>query len=166
MGHSFEPDRSLGAEDLKAESSARSGDRSKIAGHPLFHPEEYGGGVIAIDFNNATEALAKDMIDRTAEIDHAVDGVDSHRSQPSAGSLLTVSAPLTGFQQQRVGERHRRLDVQNDPKASGPDSIAKLRHLRMETAVVPQTQRHAGTFCGLDGRFRVRFRQREGLLTK
>ena len=96
-----------------------------------------------------------DVVDRTAKIDHAIDGVNSHGSQAAARSLVAMRAPLRGLKRQRVGKCHVRFDVQDGSEPATADTFAKLRHFGMEAAVVSQTQRHSSFACGLDGRFRV-----------
>src|SRR5215475_10260880 len=72
VSHAFKTNGSFRAEHLKTESRTGGGYRAKISGHALFHPEQYRSRVVAIDFNDPSETLAIDVIDRTAQIDHAV----------------------------------------------------------------------------------------------
>ena len=100
--------------------------------------------------DDAAEALAEDVVDRAAEIDHAVDRVHAHRRQPAARRLVAARAPGVGLQQQRVRKRHRRFDVQDRAELARADPLAQLRHLGMEAAVVAEAERDARAFCGVD----------------
>ena len=63
------------------------------------------------------------MVDRSAEVDHAVDGVDAHRRQSAGRRLVAARAPGVRLEEQRVGERHRRLDVQDRSQLARPDPL-------------------------------------------
>ena len=81
---------------------------------------------VAVDRHHAAEALGDDVIDRAAQVDHAVDRVDAHRRQPAGRRLVAVGPPRVGRQRQRVGERHRRLDVEDRPQLAGVDPLASF----------------------------------------
>ena len=99
MRHAFEPDPAFRAKHLEAETRTGCRQRSEISGHAFFHPEENRGRVVAVDFDSAPEALAVNVVDWTAQIDHAVDRVNTHRSQSAARCFLPIGAPLRGLQQ-------------------------------------------------------------------
>ena len=94
--------------------------------------------------DDAPEALAEDVVDRAAQVDHAVDRVHAHRRQPAARRLVPVRAPRVRLQRQRIRKRHRRFDVQDRAELARADPLAQLGHLRMKAAVVAEAERDAG----------------------
>ena len=163
MGHAFEPQPALGAEHLERKTGASRRHGAEIAGHPLFHAEQDRGGVVGIDLGGAAEALRKYVIDRSAQIDHAVDGMHAHRHQPPARRLVLIGAPMAGIDEQHIGKRHRRFDMQDGAEFAGTDHLAQLGHLGMNAAIVAERQRNAGLGHSGDGFFRFAFCQRERL---
>src|SRR5688572_4501910 len=84
VGHTFKPDPSICAENLKAESWPRGRHRSEIPGHATFHTKEYRCRVVTVDLNSLSKALAEHLGDGTTQIDHSVYGVNSHRGKAAA----------------------------------------------------------------------------------
>src|SRR5207237_6319470 len=136
MCHTFQPNPSLRAEDLETESRSCCGECSEIPRHAFLHSEEYRCGVVAVDLNGAPETLAIHMIDWTAEVDHAVNGVDTHWSQSPARGFFAICPPLGRFEQQCIREGHRRFNVHHGAQATRTDALAKLVHFRMKTPVI------------------------------
>src|SRR5262245_46285951 len=99
MRHAFEANPSLRSEDLTPETRSGRCHRSEVSGHTTLHPKQNRGGIVAVDLHSLPEALAVDLFNRSAEIDHAVDGVNAHRRQTAARGLLALRAPLCRFQQ-------------------------------------------------------------------
>ena len=93
-------------------------------------------------------------------------GVDAHRRQPAARRLVAARAPGVRLEEQRVGERHRRFDVQNRSQLARPDPLAQLRHLRVEAAVVAEPERDARSSRRRDRGLGVGLGQRERLLAE
>ena len=108
--------------------------------------------------------LREGVVDRAAQIDHAVDGMHAHRHQAAERRLALVGAPMRRIDEQHVGKRHGRFDVQNGAELAGADHVAQLGHFRMEAAVIADRERHAGLAHGGDGVLRLAFGQRERLL--
>ena len=88
------------------------------------------------------------------------------RREAAARRLRLVGAPMGGIDEQHVGKRHRRFDVQNGAKLAGADHVAQLVHLRMEAAIVAEPERDAGLAHGRDGIFRLLLGERERLLAE
>ena len=163
MGETFEPHPALGAEHLEAETGAGRGHGAEVARHAFLHAHQDRGGVVGLDRRGAAEALGEGVIDRPAQIDHAVDGVDAHRHQAAERRFGFVGAPMARIDEQHVGKRHGRFDVQNGAEFAAADHVAELDHLRMETAVVADCERDAGLAHGGNGVFGLALGQRERL---
>src|SRR2546422_8181603 len=99
MRHAFQADPSFRAEHLEAESWTCRRKRAEISRHSFFHSKKYRRGIVAIDLDSTPETLAVNVVNRTAEIDHAVDRMNTHRSQSATRSFFTIRAPLRGLEQ-------------------------------------------------------------------
>ena len=71
---------------------------------------------------------------------------------------------MGGIDEQHIGKRHRRFDVQNGAELAGADHVAQLGHFRMETAIVTECERDAGLAHRGDGILRFALGERERLL--
>ena len=110
--------------------------------------------------------MQKHVIDVAAKVDHAVDGVHAHGHQAAARRLGLVGPPMRRFQEQRIGERHGRFDVQNSAERAAFDLFAQPRHFGMKAPVVAEAERDAGLAHGCDRAFGFLFGQRERLFAE
>src|SRR5438093_3416066 len=166
MGHAFQTYPPFRAEDLKTEPRAGRRQRTQIARHAFLHAEKDRRRIVAIDVDRAPETLAINVIDRTTEINHAVDRMNAHWRQSAAGCFFAVSPPLRRLQHQCIRERHRRLNMHEDAQPARPDALAKLCHFRMKTAVIAETERNTGFARRINGSFGIALVKSEWLLAK
>src|SRR5215472_4898316 len=144
MSHAFEPHPALGPENLEAESGPGRGERAEIARHPVLHAEQDRRRVVGVDLDRPPKALAIDMVDHAAQIDHGVDGMNAHGRQATAWCLVAVRTPLRWLEQQRVGKRHRRLDMHDGAEPARTDALPQARHFRVKAAIVAEPEHGAG----------------------
>lgn len=153
MGHPLEPNISVRAEHLKAEAASRRGHRAQITRHAILHAEQHGRRVVGVDSNSAAKALAVNLFDRAARVDHSVNGVDPHGREAAARRLRSVGrtaaydvfvggvggAPHVGY------KRDAFVDPETTPVASTLDIVAKdldliARLAARAGAPMPQTE--------------------------
>ena len=106
--HAFEPQPALGAEHLEAEARRRSWSwcRDSRTCRPSCGTASRWCRRCSL-CSDAREALAIDVIDLAAQIDHGVDRVHAHRRKPAAAAPPPSSARhAVGLQEQRVGKGH------------------------------------------------------------